>query len=251
MSTSLRVVPPVAPEVTALAATCRELARAAALDRFEIAVQGRMAAGINNDNDLRDTDDLNHQMVLQRDALDHARKDCDPRIAGPITAAHALHKSLISTVKPWKDRWDKLISTCDRLAQEYKRAQRELKERQQREIDRVVEEQKRQKEAEARALLRAGEVTAAQSLIHEAQTTVAPVISTATPVLDHSSDRKVWEILVADPIAACRAIADGVIPVSAIKEWNKSFLKAEAKSRGGLNWPGIEAWQEDAVTHRR
>ena len=38
------------------------------------------------------------------------------------------------------------------------------------------------------------------------------------------------------------ALAVGQIPLSVVKEWDIVFLKKEAAKRGGLQWPGIEAW---------
>ena len=244
-STSIRVVPPAPPEVVALNKSLTELAQQSALDRFEIAVKSRLAMGIKDDNDLRIVDDMLHQIVLGSDGVDAAAKPM-------VSAAHALHKALIAAAKPWKDRWEALKTSLDRMILQYNRAKAELARRQQAEIDKAVEAERKRKEDEARLALRSGNMAAAKAAIQEAQTIVAPVIMSGAPVLDNSSTRQVWEVAMVDPLATCRAILAGELPTSVVKEWNMKFFKDEAARRGGLptTW-GVSAKQESALTHHR
>lgn len=229
-----------------LRAACQELAAASSLDRFEIAVKNRVATGIKDDNDLRITDELLVNVMRGADAVE--------AMAKPATAAaFALHRAMTGIVNEWKSRWTAMADPLKRLMLNYRREKEELARRQQAELDRAAEAERRRKEQEARAALRNGDVSAAQAAMEEAQQIVAPVIAQATPVLDHSSGRKVWEVQITDPDAVVKGIAAGVIPLSAIKEWDLTFLKKEAAKRGGLpaNWGGISAKQVDDLSVRR
>ena len=246
MSTSVRVVPPASPEVTALANTCKALAEQSALDRFELAVKGRVQIGIRDDNDLRQTDELLHQVVLGADDLEAATKPT-------ISEAFARHKLMIATVKPFKDRWDGMRTNLTNIILKYKRDKEELARRQQAELDRAAEDERRRKEAEARAALRAGDVATAKAAMLDAQSIVAPVLAASSPVLDNSKDRQVWVVSITDPEAVVKGIAAGIIPLSIIKEFDLGFLKREATKRGGLpaTWVGCTAKQEGAISVRR
>ena len=243
-NTAIRVVPAPAPEVAALVKVCQEMADTSALDRFEIAVKSRTEAGIKDDNELRIADELLHQVVLASDDLETATKPA-------ISAAHALHKTLIATAAPWKKRWDALQSSLNTLMLDYKRRQRELAARQQRELEQAADAERRRKEQEARLALRNGDVTGAKVAMQQAAQVVTPIIARATPVLENTKDRQVWNAGITDPMALVKAIADGTVPLAAIKEWNMTFLKQEAATRGGLSWPGVETWQEDRQSVRR
>lgn len=246
MSTALKVVAPLPPEVTALTKTCEDLAKTDALERFEIAVANRLSIGIANDNDLRLTDELLHSVVLGADAVEAATK--------PMTsAAYALHKALVAEANKWKARWTTMADGLKGAILKYKRAQEELARRQQAELDRAAAEERQRKEAEAKAALRNGDVAAAQTIMQEAQAIVTPIIADATPMLDNSSTRKPWQVEITDPEAVVKAIAAGTIPLCAIKEFDLGFLKKEATKRGGLpaNWVGIRVWQEEKLSVRR
>jgi hypothetical protein len=244
MSTAIKVVAPVPPEVTALENACQALAQQHALERFELAVKARVQQGIQNDVDLRQTDELLHAVVLGADALEEVVKP-------PISAAYALHRSMTGAAGKWRKRWEDMRTSLDRLVLDYKRRLRELAERQQRELDRAAEAERQRKAAEAKAAMRNGDVAAAQQAMQESQMIVAPVIAQATPKLDNSNVRLVWEAEITDAEAVAKGIAAGVIPLSVIKEWNLTFVKDEAKRRGGLQWPGIRVWQEEKLSHRR
>lgn len=244
MSSPIRVVAPIPPEVTALAKTCESLAQQHALDRFELAVKARVEHGINDDIELRQADELLHKVVLGGDAIEAATKPA-------ISAAHAVHKALIAEAKRWKERWLGMRSKLERAISDYERRKADLARRQQAEIYRAAEEERRRKAEAARAALRDGDVPTAQALAQEAQTLVAPVLMHAEPKLEHSTKRTVWAAKVTDPKAVVKGIAAGVIPVSVIKEFDMTLIKREAAKRGGLDWPGIEVWQETARGVRR
>ena len=245
-TTAIRVVPQPDPEVTALAKVCEHLAEQSALDRFEIAVKSRLATGINDDNDLRITDELLHQVVLGGDAVEAATKPA-------ISSFYARHKMAIATVEPWKKRWASLADSLKGAILKYRRAKEDLARRQQMELERAAQAERDRLAAEARAALRNGDVATAKAATQEAAAVVTPVIMEATPVLDNSSGRKVWQAEIIDPEALVKAIAAGIVPLSAIREFDVVFLKKEAAKRGGLpaTWAGVRCWQEDQLSVRR
>jgi hypothetical protein len=245
-TTAIRVVAPVPPEVTALANACQALAQDSALDRFEIAVKSRMERGINDDGELRIADDLLHQVVLGGDALEAAVKPV-------ISDANARHKLLIATAKPWQSRWTTMADGLKSLIIMYKRHQEELIRRQNQELERAANAERLRLDKEAKAALRNGDMEAAQDAMDAVNQVVTPVIAQATPVLDNSSTRKPWQVEVTDAEALVKAIAAGIVPLSAIREFDLGFLKREATKRGGLpkTWSGLRSWQEERLSVKR
>ena len=258
MSTAIRVVPQPDPEVTALAKVCEHLAEQSALDRFEIAVKSRLSTGINDDNDLRITDELLHQVVLGGDQVKEVTEPTVSLLFARHRQATAEVKKWISyndKTKKWEGRWGVLRQALDGLILGYKAAKRELERRQNEELQLAAEAERRRKEAEARAALRNGDVATAKVAMQEAAQVVTPVIVGSVPVLDNTGDRQEWVIEVTDAEAVLKNVAAGVIPFSALKRdpWDITFLKKEIARRGGLpaNWTGIFAKQVVGLTHRR
>ena len=242
-------------EVT-LRNSCEALAKLDYLDRFEVAVQSRVQSGIKDDNDLRLTDELLVNVVRGGDAVEAL---CRP----VISAAHTLHKSLVgesqkwisqnSKTKSWEGRWGVLRERLTSLILQYRRDKQALEERQQRELERAAEMERRRLEAVAKAAMREGNVETAKAALEEAQAVVTPMVASATPILDHASTRAPWQVEVISLEALVKAIADGIVPLSAVKEIDLTFLKKEVTKRGGLpaNWAGLRAWQEDKLSVSR
>lgn len=257
-TTDVRVVPQPDPEVTALARVCEALAEQSALERFEIAVKSRLATGINDDNELRITDELLHQVVLGGDAVQEATEPTVSLLFARHRQATAEVKKWIwrnDKTKKWEGRWGVLREALDGLILKYKAAKRDLERRQNEELQRAAEIERQRLAAAARAALRNGDVATAKVAIQEAAAVVTPVITGSTPVLDNTGDRQEWVIEVTNSEAVLKNVAAGVIPFSALKRdpWDLTFLKKEINRRGGLpaNWTGISAKQVDVLTHRR
>jgi hypothetical protein len=233
------------PQVVALAKTCQDFSTEHSLDRFEIAVKSRISTGIADDNDLRAVDSMLHQVTLAADALEE-------EIKPPIAVAFARHRAMTALAGTWRNRWAGLKNSLSLLVLAYNRAKADQAQRQQAEIDKAAEEQRKRLQAEARVAMRSGNMAAATAAIAEAQNVVAPVIMVATPKLDYSHTRKEWQVKIVDPMAMVKAIAAGTAPIEAIKEWGEYFLKCEAARRGGLpeHW-GVKAWQEEALSTKR
>jgi hypothetical protein len=265
MSTQLTAPQPPSAEVqlvalrpnveTALRQACEALAQQNSIDRFEIAVQSRIQEGIRNDNDLRLTDELLVNVVRAGDQIVAL---CKPATA----AAFTLHRALTAIqnewigqdgAKRWTGRWGALREKLSSVMLKYKRDKADLERRQNEELERAAAERRRQEEAKARAALRDGDVAGAQAAMQTAQSIVAPVVMPSAPVLDHSTDRKEWVITITDPEAFIKSIAAGIVPLSAVKEFDLFFLKKEAAKRGGLpaNWAGVSARQQDKISVSR
>jgi hypothetical protein len=258
MSTAIRVVPQPDPEVTALAKTCQILAKQSSLDRFEIAVKSRLERGINDDNELRITDELLHQVVLGGDQVKEVTEPTVSLLFARHREATAEVKKWIwrnDKTKKWEGRWGVLREALDGLILKYKAAKRELERRQNEELARAAEEERRRKEAEARAALRNGDVATAKAAMQAVAEVVTPVVVGSVPLLDNTGDRQEWVIEVTNSEAVLKNVAAGIIPFSALKRdpWDITFLKKEISRRGGLpaNWTGISVKQVDALTHRR
>ena len=258
MSTAIRVIPQPDPEVAALAKVCEHLAEQRALDRFEIAVKSRLQQGINDDNELRITDELLHKVVLGGDEVQEVT-------APTVSLLFARHREATAEVKKWiwrndktkkwEGRWGVLREALDGLILKYKLAKRDLERRQNEELARAAEEERLRKESQARAALRRGDMATAKAAMQAAAEVVTPVVVGSVPVLDNTGDRQEWVIEVTNSETVLKNIAAGVIPFSALKRdpWDLTFIKKEIARRGGLpaNWTGIFAKQVVALTHRR
>jgi hypothetical protein len=243
MSTEIRAIVPQQPEVIALVQTCTELATTSQLERFELVVKARVEAGVADDNELRKVDELLREIVRGSDILEEGT-------AAAISAAHALHKTLIATIKPWRQRWEDMQAALGSLILKYNAAKREQVRLQQQELNRAAEEKRQRELAEARAKMREGDIAGAKLAMQNASVP-APIISQATPKLDHSSTRNPWQAEITDSMAVIKAIAAGTIPISVVKEWDLALLRKEATKLGGLNWPGVRVWQEERLATSR
>lgn len=241
---SLRVVPAPDPETMALATICQSVAEECQIDRYELVVKSRLETGINDDNQLREVDTLLAKVNKAKDALEEATRPA-------ISLAFARHRAMTGKVKEFMGRWDVLDGALRKLIIGYKQAKEELARKQQAELDRAAADQRRRLEEEARQAMRDGDISKAQSTQQLAQAVTAPVISQATPVLASTKDREVWEVQITDAMALVKAIAEGVVPLSAIKEFDLVFLRKEAAKRGALAWPGITAKKVPALSVRR
>jgi hypothetical protein len=112
----------------------------------------------------------------------------------------------------------------------WKRAEDERVAKEAAEVQRLAEEQALR---DAEAAQAAGDTARAEAIVAMAAETPPPPTTapaargTLTGAL--GSTRGDWKGDVADPIAACKAIAEGRLPVSLIREWSKSELNRLAQ----------------------
>jgi len=236
MSTQIRTIAQIPDEIRVLQEKCLAVANENNLDRLEQSTRAIAEIGIRDDNQLRQANDVVRVVKIGAKAL---KDETDP----PIGFFHGLHKMAIAAVKPYTDRFAKMETTLKSLMLNYQLEQERLHRKQQEELDRAAAEQRRRLEEEARKAMRNGDVETAREATQQAEAVVTPVLVTATPILSNTSTARTWEAEVTDPVALVKAIAEGVVPMSAIKEFDISFLKREASKRGGLDWPGVRAWQ--------
>lgn len=237
------------PEVAALTNTLQALAKTSDLDRYRLVVKAIQERGIRNGIEAQNADELLAEIAGHIDAC---QSIADP----PIAAAHAAHKGLVAIMKKyayrddkskrWSGYWGELRQALTDLILRYREDERRRAAQQQAELDRAAEALRQQKAEEARKLLRDGNVGAAQAAMQEA-TAPTPVIAGGAVKLDNSRSRWPWQVEITDKMALVRAIADGIVPPEAV-DVNESFIKREATSRNGLNWPGVRAWQQEALS---
>jgi hypothetical protein len=223
-------------QIKALQVTCQAVAEQSNLERLEQAVKATVERGINDDHELRQANDLAR---LAKAGAAELKKESDP-----VTSYfHGLHKMALAVVNPLSVRFNTMESTLKGLMGKYTLAQEALQRKRQAELEKAAEDERRRLEAEARKAMRNGDVVA--------ENTPTPVLATATPILEGTSFRRPWDAKITDPMLVIKGIADGTIPLSVVKEWDIVFLKKEAAKRGGLQWPGVEAWQGIAPAVRR
>jgi hypothetical protein len=231
-------------QIKALQVTCQAVAEQSNLERLEQAVKATVERGINDDHELRQANDLAR---LAKAGAAELKKESDP-----VTSYfHGLHKMALAVVNPLSVRFNTMESTLKGLMGKYTLAQEALQRKRQAELEKAAEDERRRLEAEARKEMRNGNVAAAKAAIEQAENTPTPVLATATPILEGTSFRRPWDAKITDPMLVIKGIADGTIPLSVVKEWDIVFLKKEAAKRGGLQWPGVEAWQGIAPAVRR
>lgn len=227
----------------ALTTALTMLSEKCALERHELAVSELKRLGIPNDVELRRADELLGSVARGADAVDAL---CKPH----TKAAYDFHRGLTKIQGEFKQRWTTMDEILRKLILQYKRKQAEQQAEQQRQIELAAQAERDRLAAEARKALRNGDMSAATDAMKRVQSVVTPVLATSTPKLENSRERQVWEVAVTDPMAFVKCIADGIIPLSAIKEFDLVYLKREAAKRGGLppEWKGVTAKQEDALS---
>lgn len=94
-----------------------------------------------------------------------------------------------------------------------------------------------------------------EAALELSETEVAVPVVTAVElnrptVVEGVSIRKVWSAEVTDKMVLVKAVAQGLVPLSAL-EANMVFLNQQARSlKGEMKWPGVEAVERDSVSAR-
>lgn len=229
----VKVVPQQPEEIKSLAVRCQSIVEQGGIERLEVAVKTVVERGIETDEQRHNVSDLLKMVKATAQALE---KETRP----VISYFHGLHKMAVEAVKPFKDRLERMESALNRLASRYDLEKREKARREQEMLARAAEEERRRLEQEALKALRNGQVEQSDKILEQAESIIAPVVVQEKTTGEGEALVQTWEAEVVDPMAVVRAIAEGVVPLDVIKEWNLGFIKREAAKLGGLNWPGIK-----------
>lgn len=224
---------------------CQALATADNLDRLETATKLTLERGIQDDNQVRQANDL---LGLVKAGAGNLGDTTKPFIG----YFHGLHKRALAAVAPFTSRWSAMEDTLKVLILRYDHEQERLRRKAQEEADRIAEQERRRLAEESQRALRAGNIVAARELVQEAESVVTPMVPSISPVLPGASKRESWEVEIVDPIALLAGVVEGKVPLSIIKEWNRGLMNTEATSMGGkLSWPGIKTKPKTVLARRR
>jgi hypothetical protein len=117
----------------------------------------------------------------------------------------------------------------------------------QRKLDEAAERERRRLAQQAERAAAKGDADKAAELQERAAMVVAPIAQEERPAVAGVSRRETWHAEVTDLRALVRAVADGVVPLSAI-EANKKFLNGAARAlRNELRYPGVRAVPERTI----
>lgn len=162
------------------------------------------------------------------------------------------HKAICAKEREYLKSIIEAIEIVDVKAVDYHRVQEQIRRAEQLRLE--AEERTRAEEAklaEASALEAMGEHEAAEQVISEPVAPAAPVLPKATPKVDGFGFRTTYEAEVINPLALCKAIADGRVPVSAVTP-NMAVLNAQARAmKRAFNWPGCRAVEKTGTQTRR
>ena len=212
------------------------------IDRLELVIKQFEEAGVHSDLEMERANEI---LAVIAEGKGRVEDYWNPK----VSAAHGLHKMLTTARGEFTKRFDALRERLERPMKSWRREQAEEAARRQREIDLAAETLRKAKEAEARQLMKQGEVAAAQELKQEARAIVAPVLATETVKLDGTRESRPWVVTVENPMALVQAVAMGKVSIEVIKEFNAGWLKRMAtamndKQTFELSYPGVKAEQD-------
>ncbi len=224
-------------EVTTAIEQAEQVVARSNIDRLELAIKAVEEQGVHSEGQMEQANEI---LLVIAEGKTAVEKYWNPK----VSAAHALHKMLTTARGEFTNRFDALRARLEKPMKAFRWAQIEENNRRQREIDQAAETLRKQKEAEARQLMKQGEVAAAKELRTEARAIVAPVLQVETQKLEGNTERQPWMVEVTDPMKLVIAIAEGKVSIEAIKEFNTGWLKKRATEMSGLDYPGVRAWQD-------
>lgn len=163
-------------------------------------------------------------------------------IKKPILEAEKLD---LGAIKVAKDRLGVIVQAYNK---EQGRIHQEAARKAQEEARREAEERRL---AEAIAAEQAGEKEEAEQILNEKPMMMAPaIVQKANVKLSGEVEKQTFSAVVTDLAALVRAVADGKVPLQAIKA-DEPWINTQARSfRLGLNYPGV-AVKETTSTHFR
>ncbi len=170
------------------------------------------------------------------DPIDTAQKEARrvtieqrKKVEQPLDEAEAIAKRKVGTYIAEQERAAKAAAA---LAEATAREEREKAER-------------AAKEAEA-----SGEVELADAIREESNVTAAPIIAAPVPRVAGISTRSVWKHRVKDFRALVEAVAAGKVPLEVLKADDVVLGQTARALKRSLNYPGVEVWEDSAVSVR-
>ena len=158
----------------------------------------------------------------------------------------ATENKLLNPLKVAQDGLDRKIGSYLQ-AQEQERQRREQEAREaalKAEQDRLL--------AEASHLSQTGQQEEAEQVLEQAVKVEAPpvVMPSSVPKIAGASQRTGWKFEVTDLQALVKAVAEGKVPIGAIKA-DEVFLGQMARAmKANMKWPGVRVYSEQSVAMR-
>ena len=206
-----------------------------------------------NDTGSIVTADHYEQAVIIGKALRSMKKGIEEFFSPIKTAAHKAWKEVCSTENRLKEPVEAAQKALDRKIGIYLDEQ----ERKRQEAERIAREAALKAEqdrllAEASHLSETGQQEQAEQVLDQAVNVEAPpvVMPSAVPKISGASQRTGWKFEVTDLQALVKAVAEGKVPIGAIKA-DEVFLGQMARAmKANMKWPGVRVYSEQSVAMR-
>jgi chromosome segregation ATPase len=166
-------------------------------------------------------------------------------------------KSIKGAILNFDREQERIRIEAQRLADEQARKEREKAEAQARK-EREKAEAERQRlqsieddreRAKAMAKIEKSEAKA-EAVEAMASHVVAPVIQTAAPKIQGMSKRETWSAEVTDIIKLCKAVADGIVPATAVTANMPYLNKRATMEKSDMAIPGVKATMTESISSR-
>lgn len=170
------------------------------------------------------------------------------------TLRETITKPMLAALEAARDlfrRPESLLASAEtmlkRAMSDFDEAQERERREAQRKLDEAAEKERRRLAQLAERAAAKGQADKAAELQERAAMTVAPIAQQDTPTVAGISRRETWGAEVFDMRALVRGVADGQVPLAALKP-DQKFLSGQARAlRSELRYPGVRAVPERTI----
>jgi hypothetical protein len=159
-------------------------------------------------------------------------------------------KSVMDLFRPATDALSQLERIIKPKIAKFHDDQEAVRRKAEAEAEERARKEREKLEAKAEKMRESGKAEQAEALEMQAATTVASAPAYEAPRVSGASVRKIWVAEVADPIALCRAIADGQIPPTVLEFKQAELNKIASTWQNTRELPGLKISQKSVVASR-
>lgn len=169
-------------------------------------------------------------------------------ITGPLNKALREVNALFKPAKGWLKEAERLLKDeLLRFQAEQDRIAREAQAK----ADAEAEKERKKLERAAKLAETMRKPAKADELREEAETRIAPVVTSAAPKISGVAHRETWKAEVTDKTALVHYIATNRPDLLALVEINQSNLNAQARAlEAALELPGVRVFKEASIAAR-
>jgi len=186
-------------------------------------------------------------------ALREMKKGIEAFFSPLKSKAYASWKEICGTENKILDPLKTAQGALDRKIGAYLQAQeQERLKREQEAREAALKAEQDRLLAEASHLSETGQQEQAEQVLEQAVKVEAPpvVLPSSVPKITGTSSRTNWKFQVTDLMALVKAVADGKVPIGAIKA-DDVFLGQMARAmKQNMKWPGVKVYAETGVSMR-